>query len=80
MFKNISKLMCSIIFIKRYVCQHCVAFKTGNVSSFYVFLIQIIDGNLIFGHLSANVPPGPKLANVPPLNSGGPGSSIAAIR
>ena len=44
MCKYISKLMCKHIFLKRYVCQHCVAFKTGKRFPFLCFGgIQIID-------------------------------------
>ena len=65
--------MCKHLFLKRYVCQHCVAFKTGKRSPFFIsVLIQSIDVSCIFSHLLADVPPGPKLANVPPFKSGGP--------
>ena len=33
------------MFLKRDVCQHCVAFKTGKRSLFSCILIQVIDGN-----------------------------------
>ena len=51
-----------------------MATKNDKYITFYVTLIQIIDGSYIFNHLLANVPTDPKLANVPsppPLKSGG---------
>ena len=67
MCKNISKFMFWNRFLKRYVCQHCVALKTGNRIPFLCILIQNIDGNCIFSNL---------LANIPPLKSGGLGRLI----
>ena len=56
-------------FLKRYVCQHCVAPKLANIPSCYVFWIQVIDANCIFSHSSAklaNMAQDKKLANIPP--------------
>ena len=40
--------------------------KLANIPPYYVFLIQIIDGNCIFGHSLASIPQDKKLANIPP--------------
>ena len=64
--------MCIIIC---YVCQLCVARKTGKHSPCYVFQIQIIWANCIFSHSLAklvNIPQGKKIGKHNPLKSGGP--------
>ena len=62
MCENMSKLMCNK--------------KTGptnksNVSPFKMVLIQVIDGDSMFSHLLANVPPRLKVDKRTPLKSGG---------
>ena len=59
MCTNISKIMCKNSFLKKDVCQHSVALKTGKGAPF------------LCSHLLANVPPGRMLANIPPFNLGG---------
>ena len=79
MCKNILELMCTNILLKRYVCQHCVALKTGKRTTFLCVLIEIIDGNYIFNICSANVSRRPKVGKrtPPPLKSGGLNESIS---
>ena len=77
MCKNILTFMCKHVFLKRDVCQHCVARKPGKRPPFYAFLIQTIDRIWYLAICWQTSPPGPKLANVPPLKSGGPLSQPA---
>ena len=81
MCKNISKLMCKIIFLKRYVCQHCAALQTSKRTPFFFISIRIIVGNCIFSYLLANVPPRPKVGKrTPPQIWGAVGISASRIR
>ena len=70
---------CKNVILKRYVCQHCVALKTGKPPPFYMFLRQFLDGNYIFSNLLANVPRRPKVCKRTPSQIWGASKSLPPI-
>ena len=51
------KFMRTIIFLKRYVCQYCVALKTCKRTPFLMYFDTNHTWKWIVSHLLANVPP-----------------------